>query len=69
MGVGRQHFMAAFDEPSLAGRIQFVAPLARSDGPTDEEAAKITVDGTLSIHVHAKVLIVDDTFCASARRT
>ena len=62
MGVGRQHFMAAFDEPSLADRIRFVAPLARSEGPLDEDAQKITVDGVLSIHVHAKVLIVDDTF-------
>jgi phospholipase D1/2 len=62
MGVGRQRFMAAFDSPELAGRIQFVAPLARSAGPTDEESAKIVVDGTLSIHVHAKVLVVDDRF-------
>jgi len=62
MGVGRQYFMAAFDEPSLAGRIRFVSPLARCAGPADEDASKIVVDGTLSIHVHAKVLIVDDTF-------
>jgi phosphatidylserine/phosphatidylglycerophosphate/cardiolipin synthase-like enzyme/uncharacterized membrane protein YdjX (TVP38/TMEM64 family) len=62
MGVGRQHFMAAFDDPSLANRIKFVAPLARSSGPTDEESAKIVVDGTLSIHVHAKVLIIDERF-------
>jgi phosphatidylserine/phosphatidylglycerophosphate/cardiolipin synthase-like enzyme/uncharacterized membrane protein YdjX (TVP38/TMEM64 family) len=62
MGVGRQRFMAAFDDPALAGRIQFVSPLARSAGPTDEESSKIVVDGTLSIHVHAKVLVVDETF-------
>jgi phospholipase D1/2 len=62
MGVGRQHFMAAFDDPALAERISFVAPLARCAGPTDDESAKIVVDGTLSIHVHAKVLIVDDCF-------
>ena len=62
MGVGRQQFMAAFDDPSLADRIQFVAPLARCAGPSDEESSKIVVDGTLSIHVHAKALIVDDTF-------
>lgn len=62
MGVGRQHFMAAFDEPSLAQRIRFVAPLSRCSVPPDEESAKIVVDGTLSIHVHAKVLIVDDRF-------
>jgi phospholipase D1/2 len=62
MGVGRQHFMAAFDDPSLVDRIRFVAPLARCAGPTDEESSKIVVDGTLSIHVHAKVLIVDDRF-------
>jgi phospholipase D1/2 len=62
MGVGRQHFMAAFDEPALARRIRFVAPLAHAKGPVDEQSAKIVVDGTLSIHVHAKVLVVDDTF-------
>src|SRR5688572_13251241 len=61
MGVGRQRFMAAFDA-ELADRIQFVSPLARSAGPTDEESSKIVVDGTLSIHVHAKVLVVDDKF-------
>jgi uncharacterized membrane protein YdjX (TVP38/TMEM64 family) len=54
--------MAAFDAAGLADRIQFVAPLARSAGPTDEESSQIVVDGTLSIHVHAKVLIVDDRF-------
>ena len=62
MGVGRQQFMAAFDEPPLAERIRFVAPLADAAVPTDDESAKIVVDGTLSIHVHAKVLIVDDKF-------
>jgi len=62
MGVGRQQFMAAFDDASLADRIRFVAPLARCTAPTDEESSKIVVDGRLSIHVHAKVLIVDDKF-------
>jgi uncharacterized membrane protein YdjX (TVP38/TMEM64 family) len=62
MGVGRQHFMAAFDDASLAGRIQFVAPMARSRESADDESTKIVVDGTLSIHVHAKVLVVDDKF-------
>jgi phosphatidylserine/phosphatidylglycerophosphate/cardiolipin synthase-like enzyme/uncharacterized membrane protein YdjX (TVP38/TMEM64 family) len=62
MGVGRQHFMAAFDDPALAQRIRFVAPLAHAKGPIDEQSAKIVVDGTLSIHVHAKVLVVDDMF-------
>ena len=62
MGVGRQRFMAAFADVALADRIQFVAPLARSAGPTDEESAEIVVDGTLSINVHAKVLVVDDKF-------
>jgi phospholipase D1/2 len=62
MGAGRQQFMAAFDEPALARRIQFVAPLARAKGPIDEQSARIVVDGTLSIHVHAKVLVVDDMF-------
>jgi phospholipase D1/2 len=62
MGVGRQQFMAAFDEPALAKRIRFVAPLAHTEGPVDEQSAEIVVDGTLSIHVHAKVLVVDDAF-------
>jgi phosphatidylserine/phosphatidylglycerophosphate/cardiolipin synthase-like enzyme/uncharacterized membrane protein YdjX (TVP38/TMEM64 family) len=62
MGVGRQRFMAAFDAAGLADRIQFVAPLARSAGPADEESSRIIVDGMLSIHVHAKVLVVDDRF-------
>ena len=62
MGVGRQRFMAAFDDAALAERIQFLAPLARSAAPTEEESAKILVDGTLPIHVHAKVLIVDDKY-------
>jgi uncharacterized membrane protein YdjX (TVP38/TMEM64 family) len=63
MGVGRQHFMAAFAAPALAQRIQFVAPIARC-GPARRTAAAAP-DGAeqeLSIHVHAKVLIVDDTF-------
>jgi phospholipase D1/2 len=62
MGIGRHFFMKEFDDPSLADRIKFLAPLARCAGPTDEDSAKIVVDGTLSIHVHAKVLIVDDRF-------
>jgi len=62
MGVGRQNFMAAFDDASLKDRIRFVAPLARCTAPTGEESPKIVVDGTLSIHVHAKLLIVDDKF-------
>jgi phospholipase D1/2 len=62
MGVGRQHFMAAFADPSLASRIQFVAPLARCDGDFDADDSKVAPDGILSIHVHAKVLIVDDRF-------
>jgi uncharacterized membrane protein YdjX (TVP38/TMEM64 family) len=62
MGVGRQRFMAAFDEPSLRDRIRFVAPMARCDGSIDGDAPPLDGDGTLSIHVHAKVLIVDDTF-------
>ena len=63
MGVGRQQFMAQFAEPSLAERIQFVAPLARCSD-ADPETESIAPDGTLSIHVHAKVLIVDDALPA-----
>lgn len=62
MGVGRQHFMAAFADSSLADRIQFVAPMARCDSDIDIEDAKVAPGGVLSIHVHAKVLIVDDKF-------
>ncbi len=61
MGVGRQRFMAAFSDPALARRIQFVAPLSRADGDLGAAAA-IAPDGVLKIHVHAKVLVVDDTF-------
>lgn len=57
MGVGRQKFMAAFAEKSLADRIHFVAPVAT--GP----AVRALGSGPdYSIHVHAKVLIVDDRF-------
>jgi uncharacterized membrane protein YdjX (TVP38/TMEM64 family) len=61
MGVGRQHFMAAFAEPALAQRIRFVAPLARTD-VVDGDDAEVAPRGLLSIHVHAKVLVVDDRF-------
>jgi phosphatidylserine/phosphatidylglycerophosphate/cardiolipin synthase-like enzyme/uncharacterized membrane protein YdjX (TVP38/TMEM64 family) len=62
MGVGRQHFMAAFADSSLAERIQFVAPMARCDTDIDGDDSKVAPGGVLSIHVHAKVLIVDDRF-------
>jgi phosphatidylserine/phosphatidylglycerophosphate/cardiolipin synthase-like enzyme/uncharacterized membrane protein YdjX (TVP38/TMEM64 family) len=62
MGVGRQHFMAAFADSPLASRIQFVAPMAHCDAGIDEDESKVAPDGVLSIHVHAKVLIVDDRF-------
>jgi uncharacterized membrane protein YdjX (TVP38/TMEM64 family) len=63
MGVGRQQFMAAFAEPSLRERIQFVAPMARCAGDDDDPDTEcIAPGGNLSIHVHAKVLIVDDKF-------
>jgi phosphatidylserine/phosphatidylglycerophosphate/cardiolipin synthase-like enzyme/uncharacterized membrane protein YdjX (TVP38/TMEM64 family) len=63
MGVGRQLFMAAFDEPQLKRRVRFLYPYA--DGqPGDEEYSPPNrgEDGKYSIHVHAKVLIVDDRF-------
>jgi phosphatidylserine/phosphatidylglycerophosphate/cardiolipin synthase-like enzyme/uncharacterized membrane protein YdjX (TVP38/TMEM64 family) len=56
MGVGRQQFMAAFAEEPLAGRIHFVSPVAT--GP----AVRAKGGEPYSIHVHAKVLIVDDRF-------
>jgi phosphatidylserine/phosphatidylglycerophosphate/cardiolipin synthase-like enzyme/uncharacterized membrane protein YdjX (TVP38/TMEM64 family) len=62
MGVGRQQFMAQFAAPALAERIHFVAPLARCSAPADPETSVIAPGGTLSIHVHAKVLVVDDRF-------
>ncbi len=62
MGVGRQHFMAAFADPSLASRIQFVAPMAHCDTDIEGDDSRVAPDGILSIHVHAKVLIVDDRF-------
>jgi phosphatidylserine/phosphatidylglycerophosphate/cardiolipin synthase-like enzyme/uncharacterized membrane protein YdjX (TVP38/TMEM64 family) len=63
MGTGRQQFMALFDEPQLRRRIHFLYPFARGSPGDDEYAApNKTEDGTFSIHVHAKVLIVDDVF-------
>ena len=63
MGVGRQQFMALFDEPHLRRRIHFLYPFARGAPGDDEyEAPNKTEDGTFSIRVHAKVLIIDDTF-------
>jgi phosphatidylserine/phosphatidylglycerophosphate/cardiolipin synthase-like enzyme/uncharacterized membrane protein YdjX (TVP38/TMEM64 family) len=63
MGVGRQLFMAAFDEPHLKRRIRFLYPFAEGQ-PGDEEYAPPNrgEDGKYSIHVHAKVLVVDDSF-------
>lgn len=61
MGVGRQRFMAAFAERDIANRIQFVAPLSHAEGDLGAANA-IAPDGVLKIHVHAKVLIVDDAF-------
>jgi phospholipase D1/2 len=57
MGAGRQRFMAAFADPELAARIHFVSP---SVACKDAEAPVMAK--TVHIHVHAKVLIVDDWF-------
>jgi phospholipase D1/2 len=57
MGAGRQRFMAAFAEPELAARIHFVSPSVACEG-----ADVAAIAATLHIHVHAKVLIVDDWF-------
>ncbi len=63
MGAGRQLFMAAFDEGDLRRRIHFLYPFARGfPGDEEYEPANKHADGTYSIHVHAKVLIVDDAF-------
>jgi phospholipase D1/2 len=63
MGVGRQLFMAAFDEGDLRARIHFLYPFARGlAGDEEYEPANKHADGTYSIHVHSKVLIVDDAF-------
>jgi phosphatidylserine/phosphatidylglycerophosphate/cardiolipin synthase-like enzyme/uncharacterized membrane protein YdjX (TVP38/TMEM64 family) len=63
MGVGRQLFMAAFDEPQLKRRVRFLYPFAEGQ-PGDEEypSPNRCEDGKYSIHVHAKVLVVDDRF-------
>jgi uncharacterized membrane protein YdjX (TVP38/TMEM64 family) len=63
MGTGRQLFMAAFDEGDLHRRIHFLYPFARGL-PGDEEYEPVNkhADGSYSIHVHSKVLIVDDAF-------
>jgi phospholipase D1/2 len=57
MGVGRQRFMRAFDEKGVARRIRFVAPIVSCPA-----LRSLDVPDALSVHVHAKVLIVDDTF-------
>ena len=69
MGVGRQYFMAAFDEPHLRRRVHFLCPFVRREaadsgsGPsTNADAAAGEGDGIVPITVHAKVLIVDDAF-------
>ncbi len=63
MGAGRQLFMAAFDEADLSRRIHFLYPFARGlPGDEEYEPANKHADGTYSIHVHSKVLIVDDAF-------
>jgi phosphatidylserine/phosphatidylglycerophosphate/cardiolipin synthase-like enzyme/uncharacterized membrane protein YdjX (TVP38/TMEM64 family) len=63
MGAGRQLFMAAFDESDLRRRIHFFFPFARGlAGDEEYEPANKHADGTYSIHIHSKVLIVDDAF-------
>jgi phospholipase D1/2 len=63
MGAGRQLFMAAFDDGDLSCRIHFLYPFARGlPGDEEYEPANKHADGTYSIHVHSKVLIVDDSF-------
>jgi uncharacterized membrane protein YdjX (TVP38/TMEM64 family) len=55
--------MAAFDDPHLRRRIHFVSPFARGNPGDDEYTLPNKApDGTYSIHVHAKVLVVDDRF-------
>ena len=63
MGAGRQLFMAAFEEGDLDRRIQFLYPFARGlPGDDEYEPANKHADGSYSIHVHSKVLIIDDAF-------
>jgi phosphatidylserine/phosphatidylglycerophosphate/cardiolipin synthase-like enzyme/uncharacterized membrane protein YdjX (TVP38/TMEM64 family) len=63
MGAGRQLFMASFDDGDLRRRIHFLYPFARGlPGDEEYDPANKHADGTYSIHVHSKVLIVDDTF-------
>lgn len=61
MGTGRQLFMALFDEPGIRERIRFVYPYVRceSDEPIEDVAP---AEGRFPVHVHAKVLVVDERF-------
>jgi uncharacterized membrane protein YdjX (TVP38/TMEM64 family) len=60
--AGRQLFMAVFDGPTEPA-YPFLHPFARGL-PGDEEYAPANkhADGTYSIHIHSKVLIIDDAF-------
>jgi phosphatidylserine/phosphatidylglycerophosphate/cardiolipin synthase-like enzyme/membrane protein DedA with SNARE-associated domain len=72
MGVGRQHFIAAFEQPEIRRRIHFLSPVARAsntatrsaaeDRAADRSADGPGIEGDVSINVHAKVLVADDTF-------
>jgi uncharacterized membrane protein YdjX (TVP38/TMEM64 family) len=72
MGIGRQHFMAAFEQPEIRRRIHFLCPVARASSATTRSAAEDRavdrsadewgIEGDVSINIHAKVLVTDDTF-------
>ncbi|HEY8520707.1 MAG TPA: VTT domain-containing protein [Gammaproteobacteria bacterium] len=62
MGVGRAHFMRAFQEPRVRRRIHFVYPVITTAEVTfaGDEAPE-GADGDVAINVHSKLLVVDDT--------
>jgi phosphatidylserine/phosphatidylglycerophosphate/cardiolipin synthase-like enzyme/uncharacterized membrane protein YdjX (TVP38/TMEM64 family) len=62
MGTGCQLFMAKFDEPGVRERIQFVYPYVVAQRGEQVEDVAADESGRFPVHVHAKVLIVDDRF-------
>ncbi|HEX6997904.1 MAG TPA: VTT domain-containing protein [Gammaproteobacteria bacterium] len=61
MGVGRAHFMQAFQDPRIRRRIHFVYPVTTTAEvqPAGDEAPE-GAEGDVPINVHAKLLVVDD---------
>lgn len=62
MGVGREQFMKAFERPELASRIQFLYPVTRVEQKAAKRRDENTAADEQTIIVHAKAIVVDDTF-------